>query len=257
MHDYVYYYDKDTFTKHQLGEIQKEFNISFVLDGTKDSAKINILNFSSIEIEPNTIVRHEATNTWWVVKHDKVTRYMNEQGYYYTHELELNGSIELLNARDLTDSGFNQNKYNVESFISRLISHTNFEFKKRYDLSTPNERGYKLTSVSGAISFSKKVDYVKTFENYTPLSALREFLDGYNCNIKLTFEERNNKLTIANFDIVSKTGKVNSDILDESVFREAEETKTIDKDSFGTTVISNAENVISTKENVQYVKNNN
>ena len=80
-------------------------------------------------------------------------------------------------------------------------------------------------------------------------------MDGYNCSIKLSFGEQidqeqfgDNDLHIVScsFNIVSKTGN-SSVVLTEDSFSDVKETKTIDKNSFGTSVISNAENVISTK----------
>ena len=251
MKDLLYIYNKETFARSEFGEIQTNFNLSLVVDGTKDSAKVEVINFVEEEVEPYSIVKHEATSTWWVVSHDKVERYPNENNtFLYRHNLELLGAIELLNARDLVDSGFNQNKYTIDAFIRRVLDHSNFEFKNKYNSLYPNNKGYELTVVSNAISLNKKVDYVKTFENYTPLSALREFFDAYNCSVKLSFEEANNddhNLLIANFEIVSKTGNMSKSPISESVFNQTQELKTMDKNSFGTSVVSNAQNVISTK----------
>ena len=116
MKDLVYYYDYNSpYAEHELGEIQKSFNQNFVLDGTKDSSKIQVFGFIEETMLPNTIIRHGATNTWWVVKHDRVQRYLNENSsFLYLHELELVGAIDLLNVRDLTDCGFNAKKYTVD-----------------------------------------------------------------------------------------------------------------------------------------------
>ena len=249
MKDLMYIYDKETFARNELGEIQTNFNFSFVTDGTKDSAKVEVLNYSSVEIEPYSIVKHQATNTYWIVAHDKVIRYANEENYFYTHELELLGAIELLNARDLTDCGFNQNRYTMEDFINRVLKLSNFEFKTPYDINFTTTKSFRIETQNN-FDLSKNIDYVKTFENYTPLSALRDFLDGYNCSIKLSFEENNSdthNLQVAIFNIVSKTGNVSSESYEEDYFNDIQEIKTIDKNSFGTTVISNAQNVISTK----------
>ena len=238
--DIVYIYDKETYIQSKLGEIQKDFNISPVIDSTKDSCKVVVNNFSSVEIEPYSIIQHRSTKTWWVVKHDKITRSKNENGFWYEHELILNGAIELLNARDLTDSGFNQNRYDFGSFFARVLKHSNFEFKDNYNIITNNN-----------IALTKNIDYLKTFENYTPLSAIREFLDGYNCVAKLSFNTSvigsDTKITSATFTIKSKTGDANGEIYQESYFKDIREVKTVDKESFGTSVISNADNVVSVK----------
>ena len=184
--DLLYIFDKLTKKRATLGEIQKDFNMSFVMDGTKDSAKVIVKSFVENEVEPNTICLHPKTNTWWIVQRDKVERHLNDDNtFIYEHNLQLLGAIELLNARDLTDCGFNQGKYTVYQFIRRLFRLSNFE----YDLSLSNVN-YNFRS--------KIVDYVKTFENYTLLSALREFLDAYNMCPKLTFDTHivNNKVEL-------------------------------------------------------------
>jgi hypothetical protein len=58
--DLLYYFDKlSPYQRHELGEIQSDFNMSFVIDGTKDSAKVLVYSFNETEIEPNTILWHE------------------------------------------------------------------------------------------------------------------------------------------------------------------------------------------------------
>lgn len=245
--DNIYIFDKLTFVGSVLGEIQTEFNMSFVIDGTKDSCKIIVNNYSDIEIEPYSIIYHPKTMTWWVVSHDKIERYANEFNdddeptYLYAHNLELFGAIELLNARDLTDCGFNDNTYTIGEFILRLFSLSSFE----YDYNDP----IFLNAIDNNF-LSKKVNFIKTFENYTLLSALREFLDAYNMVAKLDFSASYNAVTdkytilYPMLFIVPKTGDF-TNIYAGDYFDDVRQTKTIDKDSFGTCVVSNAENIIS------------
>ena len=239
MNDYVYIYDKLTKEKSLLGEVQNNFNQSFVIDGTKDTCKVIVKSFElETEVEPNIILKHENTNTWWIVAHDRVTKYCNEEGFLYNHELTLDGAIELLNARDLTDCGFNQRTYNVNEFITRLFKLANFEYTVEY------------TNFSQfAIDLDKMVDYVKTYENYTLLSALRDFLNGYNCEAKLKFVENsgNTEIEKAQLDIVAKTGNNLPIVESSNYFNDIREMKNMDKNSFGSRVVSNAENVISTQ----------
>lgn len=241
--DLVYSFDKNTKKGYALGEIQSDFNLSFVIDGTKDSAKMLVWNYEDAEVEPWTIIYHPKTDTWWVVSHDKVERYTSENNkFVYVHNLELLGAIELLNARDLTDCGFNDNKYDVSGFIYRLFKLSNFE----YDYS--NE--YFFYEYPGNF-LSKKVEFIKTFENYTLLSALREFLDAYNMCAKLTFSAHFTDATNPYYTIdypylhiLSKTGNQNN-IHDIDDFDDVREIKVMDKNSFGACVVSNAENVTS------------
>ena len=242
--DLVYYFDND-FVRHELGEIQSDFNQSFVIDGTKDSCKVEVYSFDDNEIMPWTIVWHKATDTWWVVSHDKVERYNNENGtFLYKHYLQLLGAIELLNARDLTDCGFNAKKYTFREFFSRLISLSTFEFKGN------GQWGFTQQSFDYNISEHTLVDYIKTFQNYTLLSAIREFCDGYNIAPKLIFTQEQDGddyiLDQALFDLVPKTGLPNVTPINMSYFTDSRETRTIDKNSYGTSIVSNAENVQST-----------
>ena len=236
--DLMYYFDKTSpYQRHELGEIQSDFNMSFVIDGTKDSAKVLVYSFNENELEPNTILWHEKTDTWWIVERDKVERHLNDNNdFIYFHNLQLLGAIELLNARDLTDCGFNQGKYTNAQFIMRLFKLSNFEFN--------------VVFANPSSLFNQQVvSYVKTFENYTLLSALREFLDGYNMCAKLSFQtsynDGNTYLYYARLLLVNKTGDNSLPSHNISEFDDVRETKTIDRNSFGTTVVSNAENVIS------------
>lgn len=237
--DLLYIFDKKSpYARQELGEIQSGFNMSLVIDGTKDSQKVLVLSYNGDEIEPNTICWHGKTNTWWIVSHDKVERHLNDGGtFIYHHSLQLEGATELLNARDLTDCGFNQGEYTIYQFIKRLFSLSNFEFELIF-----SGVNYDFREI--------KVDFVKTFENYTLLSALRELLDGYNMCPKLSFAQLNvgsgvYRLNYATLTILSKTGNNDLPTHDISEFDDVKEIKSVDKNSFGTTVVSNAENVIS------------
>lgn len=238
MNDIIYYFEKRNGVRHGLGELQVPFNQSYVLDGTKDSAKVNIISLEyEEEIEPNTIVFHPNTNSWWIVDNDKVEKYVYETGYIYKHTMQLLGAIELLNARDLTDCGFYQNKYTIREFFFRLLKLSNFEYL---------DQTYLFTN--GLLDTNQIVDYIKTFENYTLLSAIRELFDAYNINVKLEFRTNNrNIINEARFVLYSKSGNVNN-VVDLSTFNNVKETRTMDRNSFATSVVSNAENVISTKE---------
>ena len=246
MADNLYIFDKcKNGDRHLLGEIQSNFNMSFVIDGTKDSAQVVVLGFQESEIEPYTICWHEKTDSWWIVSADKVERFPNDDGnLVYLHTLKLLGAIDLLNARDLTDCGFNDNTYTIRQFITRLFSLSTFEHT--LDIYSPILDTYNV-----------KVDFIKTFENYTLLSAIRELLDGYNMCPKLTFSNasRYNSIThqveyylgSALLRIISKTGNNLTTPHNITEFDLVKETKTMNKESFGACVVSNAENVSSSQ----------
>lgn len=243
MADYIYYFDKitplqDKSYRHLLGEVQEDFNVNFVIDGTKDSARFIVHSYTDFEIQPFTIMYHANTNSWWIVSHDKVERHMNEDGFFYVHQLDLLGAIELFNARDLTDCGFRSNKYTVFDFFNRLFRLSNLE----YDCNV-----YAMAD----FDIYQKVDYLKTFENYSLLSAIREFCDGYNIAPKLGFytstSGNDTYISQAVVYLYPKTGNYSLDKLDMEDFALIGETKTMDKNSFGSTVITNADNVVSTR----------
>ena len=226
-------------TMTQLGEEQfgqEGINFGFTLDGTKDSCKFEVLSFRRESVKPFSVVCHHETSSWWIIQKDKVERYTNEQGWIYKHSLQCIGAIELLNARDLTNCGFNQGKYTLQDFILRLFSLSNFEFR------TPT------LVTNGNIDLTQKVDYIKTFENYTLLSALREMLDGYNQCVKLNFT-RNltyNQITGCELVITPKTGDISLDVLDiDTDFNNTQELRNMDKNSYGTIVVSNVDNAVS------------
>lgn len=235
--DIIYIYDKITKVESELGEIQSGFNMGLTINGDKDSYKVIVWSRNENEIEPNTICRHAKTNTWWIVKNDKIERLLDESGFVYVHNLQLVGAIELFNVRDETDCGFNQGTYTVREFILRLLSLSSLEI---------------YCNINGNSTFlNKKVEYTKTYENYTLLSALRDFLDGYNMCAKLEFETViDNGVTYLDegyINLISKSGDNSLQSHDISYFDDVRETKTMHQDSFGTTVVSNAENVISNR----------
>ena len=242
--DLVYYYDKKTFVRYELGEIQTSFNMSFVIDGTKDSAKISVLGYVKKSVEPYTIIKHQNTNTWWIVASDKVERYESEdEHYFYCHTIQLLGAIDLLGARDLTNCGFTNGRYTINQYVLRLVQLSTFSIKGSKTNITFNSKGF--------VDNNHKIDYFKTFENYTLLSALRELFDGYNCSVKMnfgetTYSDNHVEITSAEIYLVSKTGDSNSAYSD-SYFNDVREIKTINSNSFGTTIFSNAQNVISSK----------
>ena len=232
--DLLQYWNGNGFT--DLGEVQQGFNISKTLDGSKDSAKFIILNYSDTIVEPYTILLHQKTNTYWVCSHDKKTRYMNDSGYLYIHEISCLGLIELLNARDLTDCGFRANKYTIFDFVIRLFKLSNFE----WDIS-------KITIDDHlSIDLYQKIDYVKTFENYTLLSALNELFNGYNCSLKARIQYYNGNWLFV-LETIPKSGDLSLNKLDIDSFNNVGALANIDKNSYGAMAITNAENVISSK----------
>ena len=244
--DVVYSFDKKSHIGIVLGEIQTNFNMSFVIDGTKDSCSMILWSKVDTQIEPYTIIYHKKTSTWWVVQHDKVERRQADNGFIYIHEIQLLGAIELFNARDLTDCAFNDKTYTINDFLKRLIKLSNLESFTDYNSNEPNE----VVITSEILDTSKVVEFIKTFENYTLLSAIREFLDAYNSCAKLSFgcqELSDGTLYLyeIELEVLTKTGDRTLTSHNISHFDDVRETRTLDKESFGSCVVSNAENVIS------------
>ena len=240
--DLIYIYDKLTHIQEVLGEVQSDFNMSLTIDGTKDSCSMLIYSHKDIEIEPYTIVYHPKTNNWWVVANDKIERRMNDVGYLYIHNVQLLGAIELMNARDLIDCAFNSNSYTIQEFLDKLFKLSYFERLK-------NGTWQEIVYNSPQLDLTQKVKFIKTYENYTLLSALRDFLDAYNCCAKLSFQKQTSGtttyLTHPVITIVSKTGNNSLTSHNMTHFDDIRETRTLNKNSFGSCVVSNAENVIS------------
>ena len=249
-YDYIYYFDKKPtlvggtlrYLRHTYGEIQTRYNMSFVLDGTKDSCQVVVVNSIREELKPNTIIYLESTDTWWVVKQDNSKRYANEETPLYEHTIKLFGLFELFNARDLTACGFNKDRYTISQMLNRLIKMSDIEFDVVFDLSP-------------FIDGTKTITYLKTFENYTPYTALKELLNGMNCDIKATFITRSERIGAKNYvslnelhiSPISKSG--NSDApLPISTFDNEEEEIKSDAESYGTRVVSNVQNCVSSSE---------
>lgn len=243
-YDRIYYFDKINHRRYELGEIQTNFNLNIVIDGDKDSMQIDVHSYSREALQPNTIIYHvNDPLQWFVVKKDNVKRNANEKGFYYIHSITLNGAIDLTKNRDLTDCGFNANGYTIDEFFKKLLKLSNFEFD--YEIDYGNN-----------VDKDKKVDYIKSYENYTLLSAIRDFFNGYNCEVKLGFQTKVTptpqplkpiiSIDKAIFKIIPRTGNIDLTPIDISEFNDIRESINFDKESYGTTVISNAQNVVST-----------
>lgn len=233
--DLIYVFDKITKQRKTFGEIENNYNMSIVLDGTKDSCSVMVYNFESEEIKPNTIVYLPSTDTWWIVEQDMCKYIENEENPLWQHNISLVGAFELLSARDLNTCGFNRDRYTIEHFLNRLMSLTDFEFSVVFN--------YQDNIIP-----TNNIYYLKTFENYTPASALKEFFNGYNCVPKMSFTtKQDNSLDKSIITLYSKSG-LNDTIVDIDSFDSVSISKTSSKSSFGSRVISNIKNCVSTNE---------
>lgn len=249
-YDYIYYFDKKPtlvgsnlrYLRHTYGEIQTKYNIGFALDGTKDSCQVVVVNSIREELKPNTIIYLESTDTWWVVKQDNSKRYAKEEMPLYEHTIKLFGLIELLNARDLTACGFNKDRYTISQMLNRLIKMSDIEFDVVFDLEP-------------FVDGTKTITYLKTFENYTPYTALKELFNGMNCDIKATFITRSETIGATNYvslnelhiSPISKSGNSDEPLPISTFDNEEEEIKS-DAESYGTRVVSNVQNCVSSSE---------
>ena len=228
----IYIYRKENnFEQETFGYYQSGFNFCLTIDETKDSAKILVLTRNPNILAPNTIVKLEGINAWWCVKNDTMQRHNSERNYLYEHTIELQGAFEIFNSRDLINCGFNVGHYSVGTFLIRLVSLSNFELPISFDYGT-------------SLSRTKVVDFLKTFENYTLASAIKEVLNGYNCVPKMVFNQNEqNQITSATINIYSKSGLTDTP-LEESVFNEVNAVDSIDRESYATKVISNIQNCV-------------
>ena len=246
-YDYIYYFDKIPtliggnlrYLRHEYGEIQTNFNMGLVMDGTKDSCQVVVQNDIREELKPNTIIYQESTDTWWIVKQDTSKRYASENGSLWKHTIKLFGLLEIFNARDLIVCGFNKNRYTISEVLNRLISLSDIEYSVVFDL---------YPYVNG----DQKMTYLKTFDNYTPASALKELFNGMNCELKATFTtqtETISGITYISLDElhiapISKSGTTDDPISIDVFNNEQEEIKS-DRENYGTRVVSNVQNCVS------------
>lgn len=238
MADNLQYFERTSsgYLRKTLGEICTGFNMGFTIDGSKDSAKITYVSYTQVKIKPYTIVYHYNTNSWWVVADDKSERHENEKGYFYIHTVSLLGAIEILNTKDLTDMGCYGNRYTLLEICNKIRKLTPL-----YDFPT-----FTFNVIDNCIDLNQKIDYTKTFENYTMLSALRELFDGYNCALKMSFAFNNltGIITNAYINVLPKSGNGNR-VHNENVFNDIREKKEMQKSNYGTLVVSNAQNVVA------------
>lgn len=232
------------FIMEAFGEIQSNYNMSLVIDGTKDSCKVVVFNNERKEIDPITICYLEETQTWWIVQSDKVKRYKNENGSFYEHTISLVGAFEILNYRDLTNCGFNANRYTISTFFNRLANKTDFELPLIWDF-------------GGYVDTNQKITYLKTFQNYTPASAIKEMFNGMNIVPKMRFTFYYNSVYGFNcakspeIYCIPKSGINSQTINAEEIFTSEEEQNSSNAESFGSRVISNVENCVS-GETIKY-----
>ena len=143
--DLMYYFDKKSpYQRHELGEIQTDFNMSLTIDGEKDSMQVQVFNFNESEITPNTILYHLGTQTWWVVSNDNIEKYesvhgripdsMNENNYNTIMAKRL--YIQLYNAKT------------GESITLPLNPETT-DITNEKDVKTYNILGYGEVSIGG------------------------------------------------------------------------------------------------------------
>lgn len=222
----LWIFDKVTLEKQVFGEFENDFSACLTLDQARDSTKVIVRNFNSKVIEPNTICYMPTLDLWWIVGKEQNTKY---GGNYWEHEIQLLGAIEIFAHRDMVNCGFNKDRYTLGTFLTRLASFIDFELPISFDYTYYNQ--------------NKKIEYIKTFENFTPLSAIKEMLNGINAIPKMSFTITSNVLTGAIISIIPKTG-INNEPIDIDNFDEEKEVKTIDRNSYGATVISNAKNCV-------------
>lgn len=227
----LWIFDKVSLEKIVYGEFENNFSCSLTLDQSRDSAKIIVKNFDSNVVLPNTICYMPTLGLWWIIANDNATRYASEESKgYWQHELQLLGAIEIFAHRDMINCGFNKDRYTLGTMLNRFNNLVDFELPISFDFTYYNE--------------NENIGYIKAFENYTPLSAIKEICNGINAIPKLTFEISADELVSATIHIIPKTGIDNTPI-DIDDLDEDSEVKTINRSSYGSTVLSNAKNCVS------------
>ena len=230
--------DRYLYEIRDYGEVEIGYNMNFVLDGSRDTTQVRVFNFEREELKPNTIVYMGSTNSWWIVKKDISRRYAHEIGGQYEHTISLEQMIEILGARDNQNTGYNIDHYTLKQMLDKMAYVCDFELPISFSL-------YPYADEN------QNINYLKTFENYTPLSAFKEIFRGLNLEPKASGEliEVSSKLYLSGMSIyaIPKSG-LNTQEIDISYFDSEEETLQSDKASYGTRVVSNVQNCVSADE---------
>ena len=228
----VLVYDKLTDTEKNFGgiNISGGFNIAYNLDGTLDSATIQVFNGEDYALETNTLCKMTFNNSWWVVKSDKKEYVNSETSNKWKHTIELLDPRHLLKSRSLISCGFNKDRYTYQTFLDRLISLSNFK--------------EATVSVGSVFNPNNKVKVIKSFDNYTLGKALEEFGNSENAIHKVDYIDEKTPYIY----FLSKSGN-NNPIIDLDTDAKHKVASYVNEEmgnkDFASKVISNIENAIS------------
>lgn len=225
-------YDKLTNAEKNFGgiDISSGFNIAYNLDGTLDSATIQVFNGEDYALETNTLCMLTFNRSWWVVKSDKKEYVNSETSNKWKHTIELLDPRHLLKSRSLVSCGFNKDRYTYQTFFDRLIALSNYE--------------NATVSLGSVFNPNNKVKVIKSFDNYTLGKALDEFANSENAIHKVDYIDSGNPYIY----FLSKSGN-NNTIIDLDTDTKHKVASYVNEEmgnkDFASKVISNIENAIS------------
>jgi hypothetical protein len=218
-------------------DIDGIINIEDNLNDAPSNMKVRVITSSTYRenFEVNTVVYHQDTDTWWVIKTDTSTYLQTGE---YEHELELEELLEYYSYRHLPNCAFAPNRYTLEQMLERL-----FYIGKVPDISLdfPN-----------FLDKDKQMPFL-SFENYTIANALKNIgrvidgiprlsIDVQTSGSQVYYREQDIELTFLNRAGLDAPIK---DVLNDQ-FPTQYERNLATKDQYLTRSVSNIQNAKST-----------
>jgi hypothetical protein len=159
---------KDNFSSFATLDILGTFNIEDNLNETPSNMKVKTItsNLFREEFEVNTVVLHQDTNSWWVIKSDESTYLMTGE---YEHEIQLVELLEFYSYRHLPNCAFAPNTYTLQEMLNRLFSIGKLTSP---NLSIPN-------SLPSFLDQNKIMPFL-SFENFTVANAIKNIARAIN-----------------------------------------------------------------------------
>jgi hypothetical protein len=218
-------------------DIDGIINIEDNLNDAPSNMKVRAITSATYRenFEVNTVIYHQDTDTWWVIKTDTSTYLQTGE---YEHELELEELLEYYSYRHLPNCAFAPNTYTLEQMLERL-----FYIGKVPDISLefPN-----------FLDKDKQMPFL-SFENYTIANALKNigrvidgipriYIDVQTSGSQVYYREQDIELTFLNRAGLDAPIK---DVLNDQ-FPTQYERNLATKDQYLTRSISNIQNAKST-----------
>lgn len=217
----------DKIAETSLGTFACSHTYSYAdnLNEAPSGIKLKMYNGQRAPYDVNSIVYHDDTASWFVIKSDKTEAKLSGGTVVYDHELQLSEMFEWFNYKHLPTCAFSANRYTIDEMFDRLF----------------HIAGLTITLEYPTFIDETQLNKFFSFENFTVASAVKAIAKSLNAIPKLRF---NSGTKILYF--VSRNGN-DSTILNgldtqfPALFEQSESTD----EQFLTRTITNASNVKS------------